>query len=168
MPEPAAEPKAMTDQEKVDAMMRKINESGVGNGEDGEPEPGPDEDPEPARDVDPVAITDDPPEFDDDLRVFTWEDGETLRNWVGEKIILEGTLLRVRDHDRGNARYLEFQEGTSANDVCGYFTKNNPHGKDLDALKALVGKKIRCMGTVATELGSGRVVVDMLAPPKEG
>lgn len=156
---PAAKPKPMTPQEIVNERLRKIQESGITSGG------GAEEGTETDRDVDPVAITDNPPVFDEDLRVFTWEDGETLRNWVGEKIILEGHLLRVRDSRSGKTRYLEFQESTSANDVCGYFRSNNPHGKDLEALQKLVGKKIRCMGMVAIEPGTGRVVVNMAAPP---
>ena len=112
-----------------------------------------------------MVVAEDPVEFDGDLRVFTWEDGEALRNWVGTTVILEGTLLRVRDSRSGKTRYLEFQESTSANDVCGYFKQDNRFGRDLKALKALEGKKIRCKGKVAIEQATGRVVVDMVAPP---
>ena len=53
--------------------------------------------------------------------------------------------------------------------MCGYFEmKSNPYGRNLEALRALVGKKVRCMGVVAIEPGTGRVVVDMQAPPVEG
>jgi hypothetical protein len=144
----------MTPQEIVNERLRKLQESGVTGGVETDP------------DRDPVAITDDPVEFDGDLRVFTWEDGEALRNWVGTVIILEGPLLRVRDSRSGKTRYLEFQEGTSANDVCGYFKRDNPYGRDLEALKALEGKSIRCKGEVTIEPGTGRVVVDIKAPPE--
>lgn len=136
----------LTPQELINEQVRRASEA-MNNGSGG------------------VVVIEDPVEFEGDLRVFTWEDGEALRNWVGTTVILEGTLLRVRDSRSGKTRYLEFQESTSANDVCGYFGKDNRFRKDLEALKKLEGKSIRCKGKVTIEVGTGRVVVDMQAPP---
>ena len=140
---PPAPTRKMTPQEKIDESVRRATEA-MNDGAGGE-----------------AVVPEDTVVFDGDMLVFTSEDGEALRNRVGAKVALDGVLFRVRDSNSGKTRYLEYSDDKGPNEVCCRIQRHDEEGFSMEELKALEGKKLRCVGEVQLEAGTGRVVVHL-------
>jgi len=91
---------------------------------------------------------------------FTPADGAKLRQMRGRNVELEGDLFRVRDSSSGKTRYLEFSDARGLDDVCGRFWAREGI-YSLGMLKPLEGRRVRMIGVVDFEQGTGRVVVHL-------
>ncbi|MEI7954955.1 MAG: hypothetical protein WCJ66_07285 [Verrucomicrobiota bacterium] len=77
--------------------------------------------------------------------------GESVRimQQEGKKVTVEGVLKNIRVTDSGKTLYLEFVETSSALEVRGRFvTKNAPDDMSEEAIKPLLGKRVRITGVV--------------------
>jgi|GEM_PF-1455032 len=159
--EAQAKPRGLTAQEKIDQRVKETSAAmgmvvedkkatpktpgpvaQIERPKEDEPEPEPEADPEPVK-----------------PKVFGPEDGAALRDWIGEEVVLEAVLLRVRDSTSGKTRYLEFSDEVGQDVVCGRCWPDS--GMELKLLKELEGKKLRFSGTAAVEAGTGRIVVHL-------
>jgi len=87
--------------------------------------------------------------------------GTQLRDRVGSRIRLETRIREVRSSDSGKTIYLEFGTTREANALCArYLTKLGAGGMSADALRALVGKRVKVSGTVVND-PSGRIALDL-------
>ena len=91
---------------------------------------------------------------------FTPADGAKLRQMIGQNVELEGDLFQVRDSSSGKTRYLEFSDGRGLDDVCGRFWAREGI-LSLGMLKPLEGRRVKMIGEVQIEIGTGRVVVHL-------
>lgn len=91
---------------------------------------------------------------------FTPADGAKLRQMKGQNVELEGDLFQVRDSSSGKTRYLEFSGARGLDDVCGRFWARDGV-YSLGMLKPLEGRRVRMIGVVDVEHGTGRVVVHL-------
>jgi hypothetical protein len=81
--------------------------------------------------------------------VFQSGDTQGLLNEKGRQVTVEGVLKNVRVSDSGKTIYLEFLETGPQEEVRGYFmTKNVEEDMSEQALRLLVGKRIRLSGVV--------------------
>ena len=81
--------------------------------------------------------------------VFQSGDTQGLLNEKGREVTVEGVLKNVRVSDSGKTIYLEFLETGSQEEVRGYFmTRNMAENMSEQALRLLVGKRIRISGPV--------------------
>lgn len=81
--------------------------------------------------------------------VFQSGDTQGLLNEKGREVTVEGVLKNVRVSDSGKTIYLEFLETGPLEEVRGYFmTKNMAEDMSEQALRLLVGKRIRISGHV--------------------
>lgn len=94
-------------------------------------------------------------------RVFSPEDGAAMRNWLGEEVVLEGRVARVRASTSGKTRYIEFSDELGKDVVCARFS-GKPGKKDsLAELKKLLGQTCRFRGEAKIERGTGRIVLHL-------
>ena len=158
--EAQAKPRGLTAQEKIDQRVRETSEAMGMVVEEKEAKPRPSNRPEPVARIE-RPEEDEPEPEPVKPKVFGPEDGAALRDWVGEEVVLEAVLFRVRDSSSGKTRYLEFSDEVGQDAVCGRCWPDS--GMELDALKELEGKKLRFSGTAAVEAGTGRIVVHLTA-----
>lgn len=82
-------------------------------------------------------------------RVFQSGETQAIMNERDREVTVEGVLKNIRSSDSGKSLYLEFEETTPKEEVRGYIkTKNAGDDMSEQALKELLGKRIRISGAV--------------------
>ena len=96
----------------------------------------------------------------------TYAPGEVIlmREQKGEQITVVARVLKVKLSSTGKSLYVEFDGGAPERILGRYLTNLGVDGMSVSELGSLEGKWVRATGTVGTEVGTNRVVLDLRSP----